>query len=76
MALLAITLGSLILVPPLVSSYKTAQRVRQAQIAAGCTARISPTIALLLALVGFYPPYVQSQLNKAWDVEFEPHAAA
>lgn len=76
MALLAITIGAILIVPPFVSVYRTAQRVRQAQVAAGASHRISPTVALVLAFVGFYPPYVQSQLNKAWDREFQTHGQA
>jgi len=68
-ALLAVTLGGAIVVPPFVSLYKTADRIRQAQERAGAAERIVPALALLLFIVVsvFALPYYQSQLNKAWD---------
>ena len=68
-ATLAITLGGFIIVPPFVSVYNTADRIKQAQEKAGATERMQPVLALLLfVVVGlFAPPYYQSQLNKAWD---------
>ena len=69
MSVLAITLGGLVIVPPLVSSYTTADRIRQAQERTGASERIIPVLALLLFVVVniFALPYYQSQLNKAWD---------
>lgn len=74
-ALIAITIGSLIIVPPYVSIYNTGKRVLEAQEAASARERINPWIALGLSLVaGLHVPYVQTQLNKVWDVEFEQRA--
>ena len=72
-AVLAITLGVFIIVPPFVSYYNTAERIRQAQERAGATERMSPVVALLLFIVvgGFALPYYQSQINKVWDAEAE-----
>ena len=76
LSLLAVTVGWLIIVPPLVSIYRTADRVRRIQVATGATKRIEPWIAFLLGLIGFgnlidfYSPYIQSHINSAWDVEF------
>ena len=73
MSVLAVTLGTFVIVPALVSIYRTAARVRQTQEAAGAPQRINPRIALFLGFLGihnlinFYLPYVQSHLNKAWD---------
>jgi drug/metabolite transporter (DMT)-like permease len=69
MATLAITLGSLIIVPPYVSTYKTADRILKAQEQANAAERINPLIALLIGLLAgpFVTPYMQSQLNKVWD---------
>jgi drug/metabolite transporter (DMT)-like permease len=70
-ALLAITLGWFIIVPPFVSYYRTAERILRAQERSGTGERIVPVLSLLLWLVHFGMPfalpYNQSQLNKAWD---------
>jgi drug/metabolite transporter (DMT)-like permease len=68
-AVLAITLGGFVIVPPFVSYYTTADRIRQAQERTNASERIIPVLALLLFVVVnvFALPYYQSQLNKAWD---------
>lgn len=68
-ATLAVTLGGILIVPPLVSYYRTADRIRQAQEQAGASERIIPLLGLVLLLIvgAFALPYYQSQLNKAWD---------
>ena len=68
-ATLAVTLGSMVIIPPLVSSYKTADRILQAQERSGATERIAPVLGLVLFLFAgpFALPYYQSQLNKVWD---------
>jgi drug/metabolite transporter (DMT)-like permease len=70
-AVLAITLGALILVPYFVSYYNTADRIKQAQDKSGASERITPVLALLLLIVvgPFALPYYQSQINKVWDAE-------
>ena len=70
-ATLAITLGGLLLVPPFVSYYKTADRILKAQVKADASERMIPVLALLLVIVVniFAFPYYQSQLNKVWDAE-------
>ena len=70
-ATLAVSLGALLLVPPFVSYYKTADRILQAQTKADAKERIIPVLALLLIIVvsAFALPYYQSQLNKVWDAE-------
>ena len=75
-ATLAVTLGALLLVPPFVSYYKSADRILQAQKRAQSEERIIPVLALLLILVVsvFALPYYQSQLNKVWDAEAEKGA--
>jgi drug/metabolite transporter (DMT)-like permease len=72
-ATLAVTVGALIIVPPFVSEYNTADRILQAQEKAESKERIIPVLALLLAIVvgGFHAAYYQSQLNKVWDAEAE-----
>jgi drug/metabolite transporter (DMT)-like permease len=68
-SVLAVTLGAFIIIPPFVSYYTTADRIRQAQERTNATERIIPVLALLLFIVVsvFAIPYYQSQLNKAWD---------
>ncbi|HEU4481120.1 MAG TPA: DUF4234 domain-containing protein [Actinomycetota bacterium] len=70
-ATLAISLGALLIVPPFVSLYNTAERIRQTQVKSGAEERMIPVLGLLLSIVvgGFSMPYYQSQLNKAWDAE-------
>ncbi|MFD5574013.1 DUF4234 domain-containing protein [Streptomyces cadmiisoli] len=64
-ALLAITFGSFILVPPFVSYYKTGKRIAETQRAAGLQPTCSPIVGLLLMLVfGFGVYYMQAELNK------------
>lgn len=68
-SVLAVTLGSFVLVPPYVSAFTTADRIRQAQERTNASERIIPVLALVLfLLVSFLAgPYYQSQINKAWD---------
>jgi cbb3-type cytochrome oxidase subunit 3 len=70
-AVLAITLGAFILVPPYVSVYNTADRILKAQTKSGAADRIAPIIGLILMFVFSLaiPVYYQSQLNKVWDAE-------
>lgn len=74
-AVLAILLGWIVIVPPFVSLYRTADRIRQAQEVAGSGQRIIPILGLLLMLTHviapFGLPYYQTQLNKVWDAEAE-----
>lgn len=68
-ALLAILLGGVLIVPPFVSYYRTARRIRDAQVATGATERMVPVLGMILWFVigGFTGVYYQSQVNKAWD---------
>ncbi|TMK83288.1 MAG: DUF4234 domain-containing protein [Actinobacteria bacterium] len=71
----AVTIGWIIIVPPFVSLYRTAGRIRRVQEITGARKRISPGLALLLAIVSWTMlidmPYLQTHINSAWDVEFE-----
>jgi Domain of unknown function (DUF4234) len=64
---LAIFPGGLIIVPPLVSYWRGTKRAQAAQRVAGVPP-LSGWIALILFLLLSiaYPPYIQSELNKAW----------
>jgi drug/metabolite transporter (DMT)-like permease len=70
-AVLAMTIGWIIIVPPLVSTYNTADRILKAQQKADASERMISVLALLLSIVVglFSTPYFQSQLNKVWDAE-------
>ncbi len=70
-ALLAVSLGVVLIVPPLVSLYNTAERIRRVQERAGIASTISPVLALVLVFVPlvnvFQTAYMQSALNTAWE---------
>ncbi|MEV0090163.1 DUF4234 domain-containing protein [Streptomyces sp. NPDC050738] len=67
-ALLAVTLGSILIVPPFVSVARTGSRIAQAQGAAGVTSDCSGGVGVLLLFVfGLMPLYYQGKLNTIWD---------
>jgi hypothetical protein len=75
-ALLAITLGSFLILPPFISSFRTFKRIRRAQELTGLPDPMSPGLAFALFLTGliFLPVemvYSQRHLNRLWS-----HAAA
>jgi hypothetical protein len=70
-ALLAITVGWVIVVPPFVSWYRTFQRIQQAQRQAGLTREANPILGFILYVIAlFFLPlellYGQDELNKLW----------
>ena len=70
-ALLAVTLGWIVIVPPFVSWYRTFQRIVEAQRAAGLAAEASPILGFILFVIAvFLVPvevvYAQDELNKLW----------
>jgi hypothetical protein len=67
-SLLAVLLGWILVVPPFVTVFTTAGRVRRMQENAGIPDRIDPWIALLLRFFfGLDILYLQVNLNKIWD---------
>ena len=70
-SVLAITLGALIIVPALVTLWRTSARVEQAQEVVGIERRASgPIIFVLLLLIGPVGIwYAQSELGKVWEAE-------
>jgi Domain of unknown function (DUF4234) len=67
-SLLAITLGALIIVPAIVSTIHTAQRIQRAQRLAGLDQQLNGWLALVLYILiapAFWA-YEQSELNKVW----------
>lgn len=67
-SVLAVTLGALIIVPAIVSEWRTGGRIEASQEAVGIERRASGPIIfillLLIAPVGIW--YAQSELNKVW----------
>ena len=70
-SVLAITLGALIIVPALVTLWRTSARIESSQEAVGLGNRVSgPIIFILLLLIGPVGIwYAQSELNKAWEAQ-------
>jgi hypothetical protein len=70
-SVLAITLGALIIVPAIVSAWRTSARIEAAQETVGIQNRVSgPIIFILLLLIGPVGVwYAQSELNKVWEAE-------
>jgi hypothetical protein len=70
-SLLAITIGALIIVPPFVSLYNTAQRIKNAQERHGAPNPITPVLALIMVFIPivsfFLTVYMQSSINGAWE---------
>jgi hypothetical protein len=76
-ALLAITFGWFIIVPPFVSWYRTFQRIQQAQQQAKLTAEVNPILGFILYIVALYflpfeLLYAQDELNKLWRARTVP----
>ena len=68
MSLLALFPGAIILVPPFVSVYRTGERLRSMQRAAGQTPDVLPILGLLGVFVfGLYALYYQISLNGIWS---------
>jgi uncharacterized protein DUF4234 len=70
-ALLAITVGWLVIVPPFVSWYRTFERIVEAQRAAAITSEASPILGFILFVIAVYVLpveliYAQDELNKVW----------
>jgi uncharacterized membrane protein HdeD (DUF308 family) len=70
-SLLAITLGAFLIVPPIVSWFNTAERIRQTQDRANVSSPISAVLAVVLLFIPFVnmfaTAYLQSGLNRAWE---------
>jgi len=67
-AVLALIPGSILIVPPFISIYRTAERVRRMQQHAGMQNLVTPWIALALSFVfGLHSLYLQMGLNDIWD---------
>jgi hypothetical protein len=76
-ALLAITFGWFIIVPPFVSWYRTFQRIQQAQQQAKLTTEVNPVLGFILYIIALYflpfeLLYAQDELNKLWRARTVP----
>jgi Domain of unknown function (DUF4234) len=75
LSILAVTLGALVIVPAIVSYWRTTGRIRRMQGLCNVPLTEGWVIAILYVL-GFFilltlvaiPPYVQSGLNKVWNL--------
>jgi hypothetical protein len=70
-ALLAITLGGILIVPPFVSIWRTFKRIKEAQKQAGLEEHVNHVLGFILFLIAviLLPveiPYAQSHLNRLW----------
>jgi hypothetical protein len=68
-SLLAVIPGFLLIVPPFIAYYNTANHVMRMEQQRGITSHISPALVVVLGIIfGFaIPPYVQEHLNRVWD---------
>jgi uncharacterized protein DUF4234 len=68
-SLMAMIFGWLIIVPPFIAVWNTANHIERMQQRSGMQQQISPalTIVLLLAVSIALGIYVQEQLNRVWD---------
>jgi uncharacterized protein DUF4234 len=67
-ALLAILLGWIIIVPPFVSYYRTGERIKRMQAQAGGEPTVSPALGLLAVFVlSLHVVYMQEHLNRVWE---------
>jgi len=68
LSVLALVPGFLIIVPPYISIWKTGDRIRSAQTAAGLSERCNPWIGLILSFIfGLHSLYYQMSLNSLWQ---------
>jgi hypothetical protein len=77
-SVLALTLGALIIVPALVTLWRTSDRIQRSQEVAGVERpAIGPIIFILLLLIGPVGVwYAQYELNKAWTAQASAGPAA
>lgn len=67
MAVVAIALGWILIVPPFISVYNTGDRIARMQRAAGMTPTCNPWIGLILVFVfSLHTLYYQQELNRIW----------
>jgi hypothetical protein len=75
-SLLALIPGFLLIVPPFIAYYNTANHVLDMEQRRGIASQISPALVIIIALaiwIGM-PAYVQEHLNRVWDSTSMPSA--
>jgi uncharacterized membrane protein len=76
-ALLALAIGWVIIIPPFVSMYRTGERIAAMQRAAGLPGSCSGLIGLVLMFVlGLNSLYYQNELNQIWKHYGDPPEGA
>jgi len=67
-SLLAVIPGFILIVPPFIAYYNTANHIVEIQQRRGIASQISPALVVVIAVVfGFgVPPYVQEHMNRVW----------
>jgi hypothetical protein len=75
-SLAAVIPGFLLIVPPFIAYYNTANHVMQIEQRRGVTSQISPALVVVLGIVFSFaiPPYVQEHLNRVWDSASMPQS--
>ncbi|MFF8292595.1 DUF4234 domain-containing protein [Streptomyces sp. NPDC016309] len=67
MAVVAIALGWILIVPPFISVYNTGERIARMQRAAGMQPTCNPWIGLVLVFIfSLHPLYYQQEMNRIW----------
>jgi cytochrome c-type biogenesis protein CcmH/NrfG len=67
-SVLAVTLGALVIVPAIISYYRTVQRVQRAQQLGGAEVTNGWLVLVLILVISIAAPaYIQSGLNKLWE---------
>jgi hypothetical protein len=68
-ALLAVAVGWIVIVPPFISAYRTGERIVRMERRVGISNELSPAIFLILFIVVTFlgGAYVQEHLNRIWD---------
>jgi hypothetical protein len=68
-SLLAVIPGFLLIVPPFIAYYNTANHIVQMEEQRGIASQISPALVVIVALVIWFAmaAYVQEHLNRVWD---------
>ncbi len=76
-SLLAVIPGFLLIVPPFIAYYNTANHIVQMEQQRGIASQISPALVVVIALVIWIgmAAYVQEHLNRVWDSASSPAAA-
>jgi hypothetical protein len=76
-SLLAVIPGFLLIVPPFIAYYNTANHIVRMEEQRGIAAQISPALVVVIALVLWIgmAAYVQEHLNRVWDAASMPGQA-